>query len=756
MHKRIFLLLVTFLLFTFGCKKDSNPLQADADTEKPSVAILYPINNSQIKSDTTITVKIDGVDNTGIRKLELFIDGDTVKTLTVAPYEFKWNTAGISGDHSIYAKAIDADGNVGQSGVVKVTIITVDTARPVVAVTYPLNNAQIKADTTVVIKMDCTDNIGVAKLDLYIDGTLLKTLTAAPYECAWNTSGKAGTHTIIAKATDASGNLGQSSAVNVTVVAAAPDTTKPAVAVAFPLNNSQIKSDTTVTLMINCTDNVGIAKVEIYLDGVLERTLSAAPYECLWNTAGEIANHTIFAKATDLSGNSAQSGSINFNVVAAGTMGTTPPAPKPLSPANGITGQEININCSWSGSIGATGYKLQVSTSNTFESSLVTETTLNAESTQLTWLKTNTVYYWRVCAMNAAGASGWSPIWQLQTGANDAPLLTAPSDGSAEQAISAILYWNSFPGALYYTLQVSTSESFSSYVYSQGGLTSLNAKIPGLVLGTTYYWRVRAENNSGTSVWSKVWRFQTIATVGIEMLAIQGGSFSMGDNFGDGKPGEKPVHTVTLSPFKMSKTVITRKEWSLITNDGERDNYPESGINWFQAVSYCNALSSVSGRTPCYSIGGNTKPSDWKTGIIECDFTANGYRLPTEAEWEYAAREAGTVIKYAGTNSASELGKYAWYVDNSGGVIHPVAGKLPNSLGLYDMCGNVWQWCWDWCDFYGSGVVTNPTGPVSGTTRILRGGSIFSNTSVCRTTYRSYINPSNVDNSNGFRVVLNN
>jgi formylglycine-generating enzyme required for sulfatase activity len=128
------------------------------------------------------------------------------------------------------------------------------------------------------------------------------------------------------------------------------------------------------------------------------------------------------------------------------------------------------------------------------------------------------------------------------------------------------------------------------------------------------------------------------------------------------------------------------------------------------------------------------------------------YRLPTEAEWEYSCR-AGTTTEYSFGDRESELGDYAWYDENSGGTTHPVGGKKPNPWGLYDMHGNVWEWCQDWHDYYPSGPVTDPTGPVSGSLRVGRGGNWISISDYCRSADRIWRTPDSRLSHYGFRVL---
>lgn len=231
----------------------------------------------------------------------------------------------------------------------------------------------------------------------------------------------------------------------------------------------------------------------------------------------------------------------------------------------------------------------------------------------------------------------------------------------------------------------------------------------------------------------------------------------MGDNVGDGYGNERPVHSVTLSAFMMSKTEVTQSQWSAVmdTNPSYHTgmNRPVDNVSWYDAISFCNKLSIAEGRTPCYTINGNASPKTWVSDSIVMTKTG-GYRLPTEAEWEYAARGCGQVIKYAGTSDTALLKNYAWYWPTSESKTHDVATKLPNSIGLYDMSGNVWEWCWDWYDAYNSSDVTNPVGAPRGVWRALRGGGCFyENGPIIWLSLRGSNFPYTKNSAFGFRVV---
>ena len=257
-------------------------------------------------------------------------------------------------------------------------------------------------------------------------------------------------------------------------------------------------------------------------------------------------------------------------------------------------------------------------------------------------------------------------------------------------------------------------------------------------------------------------------------VLIPAGSFQMGSN--EGNSDNKPVHEVTITkPFYMGKYEVTQAEYekycsygSSSPNSGVGANYPAYFISWYDALVYCNKRSMAEGLTPCYSIRGSTDPKVWGTvpsaqdatwNSVICNWNANGYRLPTEAEWEYAARAGDNTVDsltYSGTNDENKLGDYAWYRDNSS-TTHEVGTKLPNAFGLYDMSGNVWEWCWNWITSeYDENTEggSDPTGASAGSYRVFRGGYWGNPSSLCVVSaWRGCIEPYYRDGFIGFRVV---
>ena len=250
-------------------------------------------------------------------------------------------------------------------------------------------------------------------------------------------------------------------------------------------------------------------------------------------------------------------------------------------------------------------------------------------------------------------------------------------------------------------------------------------------------------------------------TITSVMALVKGGIFEMGDKHGDLEVRSKPVHIVQLSyDYYIGKYEVTFNEhdaYCEATGKSKPDDdrfgrefKPVINVSWNEALKYCNWLSENEGLAKAYDCNGNLidQNSRQTTDITQVE----GYRLPTEAEWEYAARgghKSTGEYKYAGSNSFDTV---AWHTHNSSRKTHEVGQKAPNELGLYDMSGNVWEWCHDWYGSYSSSTQTNPTGPNSASYRVLRGGSWYYNAEGCRVAYSYYYSPGSSYNYIGFRV----
>ena len=283
---------------------------------------------------------------------------------------------------------------------------------------------------------------------------------------------------------------------------------------------------------------------------------------------------------------------------------------------------------------------------------------------------------------------------------------------------------------------------------------------------------------------------QVIPIAPTGMALIPAGSFTMGNcmSASEGWTEELPTHTVSVSAFYMDKYLVTKALWDSVyvwavahgysfdnVGSGKAANHPVHTINWYDMVKWCNARSEKEGRSPAYYTNA-TQSVVYRTGRIDVQNAwvkwNAGYRLPTEAEWEKAARGGlsgkrfpwGDTITHSQANYYSSS-SYAYDISPTRGYhpsydndpmpyTSPVGSFAPNGYGLYDMAGNVWEWCWDWFGSYSSGSQTDPRGPTSGSDRVRRGGCWYGSAYFCRVAYRYYLWPDGVLGNLGFRSAL--
>lgn len=276
------------------------------------------------------------------------------------------------------------------------------------------------------------------------------------------------------------------------------------------------------------------------------------------------------------------------------------------------------------------------------------------------------------------------------------------------------------------------------------------------------------------------------------MVRIPAGSFQMGDSFGE-VVGAWPVHTVTVSAFYMDKYEVSKAFWDEVANWaaangydikpadglGKAANHPVYYVSWYGAVKWANARSEREGLTPCYYTGA-PQAAVYRTGIVDVpidavEWNACGYRLPTEAEWEKAARGGAVgrrfpwsdtdTIQHARANyysisginydTSPTRGFHPTYATGGEPYTSPVGSFAPNGYGLYDMAGNVWEWVWDWwdLDYYSSSPGSDPRGPASGSARVARGGSWLFLAPYCRVANREFSSPDSSLHFLGIRLV---
>lgn len=256
--------------------------------------------------------------------------------------------------------------------------------------------------------------------------------------------------------------------------------------------------------------------------------------------------------------------------------------------------------------------------------------------------------------------------------------------------------------------------------------------------------------------------YQVNITQPSDIVYVQGGSFYLGIRTTVNISEQLPVF---ISSFIIGKFEVTRDEWETVMGiplKGKTKNsdLPAEYISWIDAIAYCNKKSMSEDLSPCYSINGQTNPDEWgeyhnfsmeEFASIQCDFSSNAYRLPTEAEWEFAAK-GGIYTKYYQYSGSDLLSDVAWHFFNSDNVAHPVGTKNANELGIYDMSGNVSEWCWDWYSGLANSMQWNPSGPNFGNEKIVRGGSYYTQGGLLVDTRYKQI-PNSATNGNGFRIV---
>ena len=290
-------------------------------------------------------------------------------------------------------------------------------------------------------------------------------------------------------------------------------------------------------------------------------------------------------------------------------------------------------------------------------------------------------------------------------------------------------------------------------------------------LPTDSLYKIKISSFKKDSIYSVTNYFSISDNNLVNMIFVQGGTFLMGDVLSEGEYKESPVHSVTLSDFWIGQCEVTQKDWSDIMGDnpsvaecGLYEDYPVNNVSWYSAIVYCNKKSTTEGLAPCYTINGSSNPDDWGPvptssnsiwNSVLCNWEASGYRLPTEAEWEYAARGGlfhNENLRFSGFNDPEKAEKYCWVNENSPSV-KEVASLLPNQLDIYDMSGNVWEWCWDWYEYYSSDSQIDPTGPLGNSWKVQRGGGFRNFETSIRVSARDFLSQCFYINYTGLRLA---
>lgn len=394
-------------------------------------------------------------------------------------------------------------------------------------------------------------------------------------------------------------------------------------------------------------------------------------------------------------------------------------------------------------------------------------------------------YSWKVVSVNEFGKETTSETYSFTTQSNrapNAPSVPSPHNYATNQPTTITLSWECGDpdgDAVTYDVYFGTSSnSMTKVSINQSGSTLNIGDLRTLSYETTYYWKVVAKDSEGATTEGPVWKFTTQSaptspsytpsSIVPQMVLVEKGSFTMGDTWGDGSSNELPVHQVTLTyDLEVGKYEVTFDEYDAFCDATGRNKPKDSGwgrgqrpviwVSWWDAIAYCNWLSVKKGLPVAYRLKGEVSEGQLldSNGNVTTDITkVVGYRLPTEAEWEYAARggKYNSPYKYSGSDN---VGDVAWYDSNSGGKTQEVGKKSPNELGIYDMSGNVWEWCSDWYSntYYDNSPTTNPYNNTVGSYKVVRGGGWINDAAHVRVADREDDKPASTYSCLGFRVA---
>ena len=457
----------------------------------------------------------------------------------------------------------------------------------------------------------------------------------------------------------------------------------------------------------------------------------------------DVNNNVIYqgekSEVTVITGQTTSAGTI---VVEPHTPSLNPPSL--TTPTNGETLTIGSPTFEWNPVTGASEYVILVSTERNFSSTEINETVTTASYTSNTTLSNGT-YYWKVKAKDNEGSeSVWSEVWNftINTTGQNAPVatITSPIDNSTYNEGDTITFSGTGEDAEDGTLSEASLVWTSSIDIQIGIGASFSTSSLSSGMHTITFTATDSDGATGSdSVSITVNITDYINSLGMTFKLIPAGTFTMGSPVSElGRNSDETQHQVTLTQsFYMQTTEVTQAQWTSVMGSNPSNNTgcsdcPVEQVTWDDVQIFITELNT------------------W--GEV-------AYRLPTEAEWEYAARAGSTTAFANGDITVTDcsydpnLDVMSWYCYNSSST-QSVAQKNPNAWGLYDMYGNVWEWCQDWYGIYPSSSVTNPTGPTSGSGRVVRGGSWYRDAKYCRSAHRTLDPPHYESYFHGFRLVL--